>query len=183
MLDIRKTSLPINKSHWRKSSKTMNVRGNVANAGSPAARNLMLLTTLFQGIFRNQKLFVLVTMSYLMTHEMPDRWAPSLVLLTLSCPLHPASPQLARSDRDPAGAEDMVLTIVLHTLDVAADNGRTGNFRLVRPHWNNMARLSCNAKLPNPLQMYWWVICFEINCTLKQMSHIVMFACWCWPEI
>ena len=63
---------------------------------------------------------------------------------------------------------------VLHTLDVAADNGLTGNFRSARPHWNKMARLSCNAKFPNPLQMYGWVIWFEINCTWKQMSHGVM---------
>ena len=72
---------------------------------------------------------------------------------------------------------------VLHTLDVAADNCLTGDFRLARPHWNNMARLSCHAKYPNPLQMYGWVICFEINCTWKQMSHRVMFAYRCWPEI
>ena len=38
---------------------------------------------------------------------------------------------------------------VLHTLDVAADNGFTTEFRLARPHWKNMAR---------------------------QMSHRVMFA-------
>ena len=37
---------------------------------------------------------------------------------------------------------------VLHTLDVAADNCLTGDFRLARPHWNNMARLSCHAKYP-----------------------------------
>ena len=72
---------------------------------------------------------------------------------------------------------------VLHTLNVAADNGLTGHFRLARPHWNNMARLNCNAKFPNPLQMYEWVICFEINCTWKQMSHRVMFAYRWWPEI
>ena len=72
---------------------------------------------------------------------------------------------------------------VLHTLDVAADNCLTGDFRLARPHWNNMARLSCHAKYPNPLQMYGWVICFEINCTWKQMSRRVMFAYRCWPEI
>ena len=72
---------------------------------------------------------------------------------------------------------------VLHTLDVAADNDLTGNYRLARPHWNNMARLTCNAKFPNPLQMYGWVICFEINCTWKQMSHRVMFAYRCWPDI
>ena len=72
---------------------------------------------------------------------------------------------------------------VLHTLDVAADNCLTGDFRLARPHWNNMARLSCHAKYPNPMQMYGWVICFEINCTWKQMSHRVMFAYGCWPEI
>ena len=72
---------------------------------------------------------------------------------------------------------------VLHTLDVAADNCLTGDFRLARPHWNNMARLSCHAKYPNPLQLYGWVICFEINCTWKQMSHRVMFAYRCWPEI
>ena len=72
---------------------------------------------------------------------------------------------------------------VLHTLDVVADNCLTGHFRLARPHWNNMARLSCHAKYPNPLQMYGWVICFEINCTWKQMSHRVMFAYRCWSEI
>ena len=72
---------------------------------------------------------------------------------------------------------------VLHTLDVVADNSLTGHFRLARPHWNNMARLSCHAKYPNPLQMYGWVICFEINCTWKQMSHRVMFAYRCWSEI
>ena len=72
---------------------------------------------------------------------------------------------------------------VLHTLDVVADNILTGHFRLARPHWNNMARLSCHAKYPNPLQIYGWVICFEINCTWKQMSHRVMFAYWCWSEI
>ena len=66
---------------------------------------------------------------------------------------------------------------VLHTLDVAADNDLTGDFRLARPHWNNMAQLSCIAKFPNPLQMYRWVIC-----TWKQMSHKVMFAYRCWPE-
>ena len=72
---------------------------------------------------------------------------------------------------------------VLHTLDVTADNSLTGDFRLARPHWNNMARLICNAKFHNPLQMYGWVICFEINCTWKQMSHRVMFAYRCWSEI
>ena len=60
---------------------------------------------------------------------------------------------------------------VLHTLAGAADNGLTRDFRLARPHWNNMARLSWHAKHPNPLQMYGYVICFEINCTWKQMSH------------
>ena len=72
---------------------------------------------------------------------------------------------------------------VLHTLDVVADNSLTGHFRLARPHWNNMARLSCHAKYPNRLQMYGWVICFEINCTWKQMSHRVMFAYRWWSEI
>ena len=72
---------------------------------------------------------------------------------------------------------------VLHTLDVTADNSLTGDFRLARPHWNNMARLICNAKFHNPLQMYGWVICFEINCTWEQMSHKVMFANRCWSEI
>ena len=71
---------------------------------------------------------------------------------------------------------------VLHTLDVVADNCLTGHFRLARPHWNNMARFSCH-EYPNPLQMYGWVICFEINCTWKQMSHRVMFAYRCWSEI
>ena len=50
---------------------------------------------------------------------------------------------------------------VLHTLDVTADNSLTGDFRLARPHWNNMARLICNAKFHNALQMYGWVICFK----------------------
>ena len=72
---------------------------------------------------------------------------------------------------------------VLHTLDVTADNSLTGDFRLARPHWNNMARLICNAKFHNPLQMYGWVICFEINCTWEQMSHRVMFGYRCWSEI
>ena len=72
---------------------------------------------------------------------------------------------------------------ILHTPVVAADNGLTGDFRLARPHWNNMARLSYNAKFPNPLQMYGWVICFGINCTWKQMSHKVTFAYRWWPEI
>ena len=72
---------------------------------------------------------------------------------------------------------------VLHTLDVAADNGITSDFRLTRPHWNNMARLSCHAKYTNPLQMYGWVICFEINCTWKQMFHRVMFTYRCGLEI
>ena len=72
---------------------------------------------------------------------------------------------------------------VLHTLDVTADNSLTGDFRLARPHWNNMARLICNAKFHNPLQMYGWMICFEINCTWEQMSHRVMFAYRCWSEI
>ena len=72
---------------------------------------------------------------------------------------------------------------VLHTLDVAADNGLTGDFWLARPHWNSMAWLSCNANFPNLLQMYGWVICFEINCTWKQISHRVKFAYLCWPKI
>ena len=72
---------------------------------------------------------------------------------------------------------------VLHALDVAADNGITADFRLARPHWNNMARLSCHAKYPNPLQMYGWLICFKINCTWNQMSHKVMFAYRCGLEI
>ena len=72
------------------------------------------------------------------------------------------------------------LNRVLHTLDVTADNSLTGDFRLARPHWNNMARLICNAKFHNPLQMYGWVICFEINCTWEHMSHRVMFAYRCW---
>ena len=72
---------------------------------------------------------------------------------------------------------------VLHTLDVAADNGITADFRLARPQWNNMARLSCHAKYPNPLQMYGWAICFEINCTWRQMSHRVLFAYGCGLEV
>ena len=72
---------------------------------------------------------------------------------------------------------------VLHMLVVVADNGLTGAFRLAWPHWNNMARLSCHAKYPNPRQMYAWVICFEINCTWKQMSYRIMFAYRYWPEI
>ena len=95
-LDMRKTSSPINKNHGANPARQQtNVRGNIANARSPEARHLMLLTISFQGIFRNQKLFVLVTMSYLVIHEMPDKWVPSLVLLSpprcwaLSCPLSP----------------------------------------------------------------------------------------------
>ena len=54
---------------------------------------------------------------------------------------------------------------------------------VARPHWNKMARLSCNAKFTNPLQMYEWVICFEINCTWKQISDRVIFAYRWWLEI
>ena len=59
---------------------------------------------------------------------------------------------------------------VLQTLAGAADGGLTGNFRW-GPNWNNMAQPSWHAKCPNSLQIYGWVICFEINCTWKQMSH------------
>ena len=48
---------------------------------------------------------------------------------------------------------------------------------------NNMVWLSWHAKYPNSLQMYLWVICFEINCTWKQISHRVMFAYRCRSEI
>ena len=72
---------------------------------------------------------------------------------------------------------------VLHMLTGAEDNGLTGDFLLERPDWNNMARLSWHDKFLNPLQIYRWVICFEIKCTWEQMSHRVMFAYWCWLEI
>ena len=72
---------------------------------------------------------------------------------------------------------------VLRMLAGAADNCLTGNFGLTRPHWNNMVWLSWHTKYPNPLQMYGWVICFEINCTWKQMSHWVMFDYSCCSEI
>ena len=57
---------------------------------------------------------------------------------------------------------------VLHTLAGAASPGTSG--------WrgNNMARLSCNAKYPNPLQMYGWDICFEINCTFYVCSSMLI---------
>ena len=71
----------------------------------------------------------------------------------------------------------------LHTLVGVVDNALTGDFRLARPHWNNMARLSWHPKYPNPLQIYGWVICFEINCTWKQISHRVMFVYRCWSEM
>ena len=54
---------------------------------------------------------------------------------------------------------------VLHTPVGAADDGLTGDFRLARPHWNTMARLSWHAKYPNPLQLHgWWFV-------LKSIAH------------
>ena len=52
---------------------------------------------------------------------------------------------------------------VLHTLDVTADNSLTGDFRLARPHWNNMARLICNAKFHCKCMGGWFV--------LKSIAH------------
>ena len=70
---------------------------------------------------------------------------------------------------------------VLHTPVSAAD--LTWHFRLAMPHWNSMARLSWHAKYPKPLQIHECAICFEMNCTWKQMSHRVMFDYRLWSEI
>ena len=67
---------------------------------------------------------------------------------------------------------------VPHTLANAADTGVTRDFWLARPCWNNMTQLSWHAKYPNSLQIYGWVICFPINCALKQMPHRINFVHW-----
>ena len=93
-LQMRKTSSPVNEIHRRKSGETTNVRNNITNVGSPEAKHLMLLTILFQRIFRNSALDPLVSS------------------------FTPASPQLSLSDPAPADSEDMALT-TNHTPDVS----------------------------------------------------------------
>ena len=41
------------------------------------------------------------------------------------------------------------------------------------PMPNNMARLNWHAKYPNPLQIYGWMICFQINCAWNCLSMLV----------
>ena len=76
-----------------------------------------------------------------------------------------------------------VLYRVFYTLTDIADGGLTGNFRVTRPHWNYISRLSCHSKYPNRLQICGWVIYFEINFTWKQMSHVLIFDYRCWSDI
>ena len=54
---------------------------------------------------------------------------------------------------------------------------------LARPHLNNMAQLNWHAKYPKPLQIYGWVICYEINWIWKKIPYRVKFVHWCWSEM